>query len=368
MVQGATETTATIGTAARTAGQPALQSTAAEQEVNDLLQGAWKARAVHVAVELGIPDLVSGGAVGWRELARSTGAHPQSLRKLLRLLATVGVLEPVIGSGGELAVGPTPMSEVLRADDTAVVATDARFQAAPWHWAAWGQLEHSIRTGGEAFAVANGASLWEVLQNDSRARARFDAAMSSVSLRESLEVPARYDFTGDRHIVDVGGGTGSLLAAVLESSPASHGTLLDRPENVEVARRRFAERGLLDRVEVVGGDFHETVPAGADVYVIKHVLHNWADDDVVGILNRIRVTMRPDSRILILDNLIEPESSADTLFVDLLMLVLAGGGDREEREFAGLAERAGLRVRRTGPAGTGALRYLECVPASDVAT
>jgi len=341
--------------------RPALQASAVEQAVNDLLQAAWKARLVHVAVELDLPGLVAAGPVPASELAAATGAHPPSLGKLLRLLPVFGVLKRTTTPDGETAFAGPPYSDMLRENVTGVVATDARFQAAPWHWAAWRQLEHSIRTGREAFVEANGRHLWEFVGADPDSQARFDHAMSSVSMRESRDVPACYDFVRYEHVVDVGGGTGSLLTAILESSPGTRGTLLDRPENAELAHQRFAESDLLDRAEVIGGDFHDTVPAGADLYVIKHVLHNWDDGDVVGILKVIGQAMRPDSKILIIDNVIDDEASADALFVDLLMLVLTGGGDCTEQELTDLVGRAGLRVQSTGPAGPGALRFLECV-------
>jgi len=346
-----------------TAASPGATSAPAEQVVNDILQGAWKARAVHVAVELGIPDLVAKGPVGSVELAEAVGAHQPSLRKLLRLLATVGVLADVSGPparDGDLVVGPTELSEVLRANPTGVVATDARFQATMWHWRAWGHLEHSIRTGEQAFEPANGRTFWELTRSDEDAAARFNAAMGSVSLRESEQILQLYDFRGSRHVVDVGGGVGSLLSALLRSSPDTRGTLLERPSVAERAEQEFAARGLADRVQVIGGDFHQTIPAGADTYVIKHVLHDWADADVVRILRLVRDAMTADSRLLIIDNIVDENATADTLFVDLLMLVLVGGGDRSEQEFTDLARQAGLAVQRSAPAGPGALRFLEC--------
>jgi O-methyltransferase domain len=335
-------------------------ATDAEQIVNDLLQGAWKARAVHVAVELAIPDLVAAAPVDSAELARQTGADLPSLRKLLRLLASFGVLtaEPIVG--GELLVGATELSDVLRADPRGVVATDARFQATAWHWAAWGALEHSIRTGEAAFPAANDQPFWSLIQADEDAKSRFNAAMGSVSQQESDQIPEIYDFTDAAHVVDVGGGVGSLLASIVERDPGIRGTLLDLPEVAEVARTRLAERGLGQRVTVLGGDFHDTLPPDGDVYVLKHVLHNWTDEQVVDILGRIREAMPPTSRVLIIDNIIDEDASTDTLFVDLLMLVLVGGGDRSRAAFTDLVERAGLTVTRSGPAGRGALGYLEC--------
>lgn len=336
--------------------EAAAARAAAEETVNDILQGAWKARAIHVAVELGVPELLQEGPRTAAALAEATGAHEQTLRRLLRLLATVGVFDDL---GHDDLFAQNALSAVLLPDPASPVATDARFQAAPWHWRAWEQLAHSVRTGEASFDVANGTSFWQLTHEDPDARELFNRAMGSVSLAEAGQVAAAYDFSGAATVVDIGGGRGSLMAAVLDAFPGLRGTLLERPPVAEEARELLTGRGLADRCEILPGDFFETIPDGADLYLIKHVLHDWDDDDVVRILRRIAAAMTPDSRLLVIDNLIDERPAASTLFVDLLLLVLVGGAERSESEFAALLEKSGLTVERSLPCGAGPVRIVE---------
>lgn len=326
------------------------------KELVSLLQGAWRARAVHVAVELGIPDLLGTRDRTVTELAEITGTHAPTLSRLMRVLAAFGVFRR--HEDGR-TYARTALSEVLQSEPGCAESADARFMAANWHWAAWGELLHSVRTGESAFEVANnGVSFWELTSADRDAKKRFNAAMSSVSEEESAEVARVYDFSRFREIVDVAGGLGSLLAAVLSAYPRVHGTLLEREETIPLAERLLGAAGVDGRYELVAGDFFEKVPPEADVYLIKRALHDWDGDDIVRILSRIRDAMRPDSTLLVLESVIDEESDQEALFRDLLLTVLCGGQDRSEDDYRELIERAGLRVRRTVPV-SGSLRILE---------
>jgi hypothetical protein len=326
----------------------------------ELQQGAWRARAVHVVAELGIPDLLVDGAKTVDELARITQCHAPTLGRLLRATSTFGLFER-LGDGETYA--QSALSAVLCTEPDNADAADARFQAARWHWAAWGELLHCVRTGAAAFDVANGTSFWELTRNDPDAKKRFNAAMSTVSEEECEAVSRAYDFSTAGHVVDVAGGLGSLLGAVLRSSPATRGTLLERPDVVPLARRLLSEQGVEGRYEIVAGDFFETVPAGADVYLIKRALHDWEAADTIRILERIRAAMRPDSRLLVIEAVVDDDATQDTLFRDLLLLVLVGGRERSEHEYRELITKAGFRLNRTLPTGVGPLKILEATPA-----
>ncbi|HEU5473538.1 MAG TPA: methyltransferase [Actinophytocola sp.] len=330
------------------------------KEMVSLLQGAWRARAIHVAVELGIPDLLGERDQTVAELAETTGAHEPTLARLLRALASFGVFQR-LDDGRTYA--STPLSEVLQTKPGCAESADARFMAAPWHWAAWGQLLHSVRTGESAFEVANnGVSFWELTSSDPDAKERFNAAMSSVSEEESAEVARVYDFSRFPRIVDVAGGLGSLLGAILAAHPGVHGTLLERDEIIPLAERLLGAAGVAGRYELVAGDFFDKVPEQADLYLIKRALHDWDGDDIVRILSRIRDAMRPDSTLLVLEGVIDEDSDEEDLFRGLLLTVLCGGQDRTERDYRELIERAGLQVRRTIPV-SGSLRILEATRA-----
>ncbi|MED7953419.1 MULTISPECIES: methyltransferase [unclassified Streptomyces] len=317
----------------------------AHQDMVALLQGAWRARAIHVAAELGIPDLLVSGERTVTELAELTGTHAPTLGRLLRALTTYGVFHR-LPDGRTYA--QSPLSAVLVSEPGNPESTDARFMAANWHWAAWGDLLHSVRTGESSFEVANGGvSFWELTKTDPDAKQRFNAAMSAVSVAESTAAARAYDFTAAHHVVDVAGGLGSLLAAILTENPALRGTILERPETVPLAEDLLAASGVDGRYEVVAGDFFDSVPPGADVYTIKRALHDWDDDTIVRILERIREAMRPDSTLLVIEGMVDEESDQEALFRGLLLTVLVGGQDRPESDYRTLATRAGLLVTRT---------------------
>ncbi|GAA3009711.1 methyltransferase [Streptomyces fulvorobeus] len=329
----------------------------ANRQMMAVLQGAWRARAVHVAAELGVPDLLAESELTVTELAERTGAHAPTLGRLLRALSTFGVFRR-LPDGRTYA--QTPLSAVLLSEPRNPESADARFMAANWHWAAWGDLLHTVRTGESSFEKANGTSFWELTKNDPDAKQRFNAAMSTVSEAESADIASAYDFSASGHVVDVAGGLGSLLAAILTAHPTVRGTILERQEIVPLAEELLAKAGVDGRYETVAGDFFEAIPAGADLYTIKRALHDWDDDTIVRILGRIREAMRPGVPLLIIESVVDEESDQEALFRGLLLTVLVGGQDRPESDYRALAERAGLRVRRSIPVG-GDLRILETV-------
>jgi hypothetical protein len=322
----------------------------------ELQQGAWRARAVHVVAELGIPDLVADGPKTVDELAAATKTHAPSLGRLLRATSTYGVLER-LADGQTYA--QTPLSGLLCREPANPESADALFQSAPWHWRAWGELLHSVRTGEASFDVANGSSFWELTRQDPDAKARFNAAMSTVSVEECDAVARAYDFSDVLTVVDVAGGLGSLLGSVLRHYPGVHGTLLERPDVLPLAKDLLATQGVDGRYDIVAGDFFESVPEGADVYLIKRALHDWESDDIVRILERIKAAMRPDSRLLVIEGVLDDDSTQDTLFRDLLLLVLVGGREYAVQEYRDVITRAGLHVRRTVPTGVGPLTIIE---------
>jgi hypothetical protein len=322
----------------------------------ELQQGAWRARAVHVVAELGIPDLLVDGPKTVAELAVLTKTHEPTLARLLRATSTCGVFERA--ADGE-TYAQSPLSETLCTEPGCAESADALFQAARWHWRAWGELLHCVRTGEAAFPVANGSTFWELTSTNPDAKARFNAAMSTVSEEECDAVARSYDFSDASGVVDVAGGLGSLLGAVLRAYPDVHGTLMERPDVLPLAEKLLSKQGVDGRYEIVAGDFFEAVPPGADVYLIKRALHDWEADDIVRILGRIREAMRPDSRLLVIEGVLTEDATQDTLFRDLLLQVLVGGREYEVRQYADAIARAGLHLHRTIPTGVGPLTILE---------
>jgi hypothetical protein len=242
------------------------------------------------------------------------------------------------------------MSDLLRSDRADSVREWVRFLCGPWHGEIWNHAAHSVRTGRSASVEAFGSEYFDWLTANAEAQTTFDAAMEQSSQLSGPSLVAGYDFSGVRRICDVGGGTGALLATVLEANPPSRGVLFDLPDVIERATPVLTAAGVRDRVELAGGSFFDSVPADCDLYLLKAIMHDWADPECVTILSRIH-DAAPTARVLVVDQLMpnhrRPHPAKDS---DLMMLVLTGSGrERTETEFATLVARAGYRVNRVLP-------------------
>jgi len=297
-----------------------------------LVNGHQVARAIQVAAELRIADSLGEGARDVGDLARESGTEEASLYRLLRALASVGVLHESDGRRFEL----TELGRPLRTDDPQSVAGWAAFAGTPSIWAAWGALDHSIRTGENAFKHVHGADVWAYRSDRPEESARFDRAMASHTGRASDAVLEVEDFGRFSTILDVGGGNGTLLAKILERNPEAHAILFDQPHVV-------AEADLPSRCEAVGGDFFEAVPEGADAYVLKAIIHDWEDRESVAILQSVRRSIDPDGRLFLIETVLGgPNERPAAKLSDLNMLVNPGGRERTIDEYAALFEQAGF--------------------------
>jgi len=227
-----------------------------------------------------------------------------------------------------------------------------RFFGSEWHIAIWNRLDHSVRSGTSAAEAALGAPFWEYLTaKNPDAGAVFDAAMESTSAVQMGVVARKYDWDTATRVCDVGGGTGTLLSAILGAHPSLRGVLFDLPSVVAKSKPVLDSAGVTDRVEVIGGDFFAAVPEGCDRYLLQAIVHDWDDDSCVRFLSNIREAMVDDGRILVLE-FVMPEHDGDHFAktIDLEMLVDTGAGrERTRAEFDALFARAGLRVHRTTP-------------------
>ena len=321
--------------------EPALAS-----QLLELVTASWKSQALYVAAELGIADLLADGPRTCAELATAAGVHPPSLRRLLRALTTIGVCN----EDEHDVFGITPLGAQL--------ATDRRLSLRSWTrwwgtslWQAWGSLLYSVRTGRSARKMLTDMDGFEHLANDPEAAAVFNGALVEVTRLVTDAVLECCDFTGVRRVVDIGGGHGELLAAILTACPTVSGVLFDLPHAVESARRRFAEAGLLARCELFAGDFFEYVPAGADVYVVKSVIHDWDDEKCLVLLGNCRKAMGRGGRLLMVEQVLPDRMEQAAMHQslvrsDLTMLVAHGAGERTEGELLALLESAGLRATR----------------------
>jgi hypothetical protein len=318
----------------------------------DLLQlvnGDRVARAIQVAAVLGLADLLEDGPRTSEELAAATGTDADTLYRLLRALASIGVFHEDEGRRFSL----TELGDPLRTGAPESIAAWTVFAGEASNRESWGALIDSVRTGENAFRLVYGVDVWEYRAQHPEVGASFDRAMTGHSHLVIGSVLAAYDFGRFGTIVDVGGGNGALLSALLDAYPAMHGVLFDQPH--VVAGVDLGERG-----EVVTGSFFESVPDGGDAYLLKWIIHDWEDAEAIAILRTIRERNRP---VLVIERFVgPPNENAEAAFVDLTMLVGPGGRERTLDEFAALFEAAGFRLAAATPTD-GPLTVIEGVPA-----
>lgn len=314
-------------------------------ELGKLLTGNWLTQAVHVAAKLELADRLAAGPMHADELAAQTQTHSLSLYRLLRTLASTGIFfeEP----DGRFRL--TPMADALRKD-----APDSKWAMAmmlgdePYH--AWGDLLHNVRTGECAFTHRYGKPLFDFLADHPEKARVFDAAMTSIHGRETAAMLEAYDLSNVGTLVDVGGGNGSTLAEVLAKHANMQGVLYDLPHVVAAAAERLKAAGLAGRCRTVGGSFFESAPGGGDAYILRHIIHDWNDQQSVQILSCVRRAMSERSKLLVVEHVIQPGNEPATgKYYDLAMMVLPGGMERTEAEYRQLFDASGLRLSRIVP-------------------
>ena len=314
-----------------------------------LIQTGALSQAVRVAAELKLADLLAAGPKPAAELAQATETDLPSLRRLLRALASLGCCAET--EDGAFAL--TPRGALLRSH-----AADSLRSWILWsckyQWPVWEDLLHSVKTGESARNRITGTDGFGHLVRDPEAAVVFNDAMVEVTRLIADEVVRNYDFSKARRIVDVGGGFGALLAAVLHANPGVHGVLFDLPHAIEGARTQLARSSLAQRCDLVAGDFFQSIPGGADVYLLKSIIHDWDDERSAVILANCRRALAADGRVLLVERLMPERMDASpyhraTAWSDLAMLIGSGGRERTEREFNALFEAARLRMARVIP-------------------
>lgn len=308
-----------------------------------LITGYWMSRMIHVAAKLDIADHLKDGPKSVADLARSTRTHAPTLFRLLRSLSGAGIFAERADGRFEL----TPLADTLRSDVPGSMRGFALMMIEDYNWDAWKELAHSVATGEVALEKALGMKAFEYLDRHPELARTFGESMSNLS---ALEVPAileAYDFSRFEKIVDVGGGHGNLVSAILAAHPKLEGVLYDNPSVVEHARRA---EGVSARLEIAGGDFLESVPAGADAYIMKYIVHGWDDEHAVQILKNCRRAMAKGGTLLIVETVI-PSGNGPHLgkLLDINMLVATGGLERTEKQFRDLLKAAGFALARIVP-------------------
>jgi ubiquinone/menaquinone biosynthesis C-methylase UbiE len=288
-------------------------------------------------IESGTPQPVA-------KLAQLTGAHEPSLYRMLRFTASYGLFREM----GGREFDHTRLSAALRGDAEGSFRAAARM----FHriFPAWDGLHHTVRTGEPSFQKVFGKPLFEHIGEHPDLAPIFDAGMTSFHGHETAAMLDAYDFSGIETLADIGGGNGSLLAAVLQRYPNLKGILYDLGHVTERARQAIQAFGLEKRCSVVEGNFFESVPKGADAYLMRHVIHDWTDEQSVQILSNCRKVMPPNGRILLVEFSVPAANEASLgKDADMIMLCFPGGMERTEEEYRVLFEQSGFRLNKVTP-------------------
>lgn len=305
--------------------------------------GALASQAVYTAAKLQIADLLAEKQRSVEELAQATASDSRSLHRLLRALTSLGVFEET--SSGMFR--NTPLSDALRRDAPGSMGAWALFLFAPFNWKLWGNLEETVRTGTPAAPRVYGKSFWEHLAENPADAAAFNGAMSAGSQMGASAIVSAYDFSAFKKIVDVGGGHGMLLHAILSAAPQLKGVLYDLPEvvaNADILRSGEAA----GRAEILGGSFFDAVPP-ADAYILQGIIHDWNDTDALAILKNCRRSITAGGKLLISTSILKSSGEPDRgNFMDIYMM-LYGGRERTEKEFSALLADSGFSLKRVIP-------------------
>jgi len=334
--------------AVRSAGgaEPTKEERAAAAAVFEMISGIHISRAVYVVAELGIADLLAGGPLTAAQLARATQAHEPSLYRVLRLLASLGVL----AEHDDRSFGLTVLGERLRSDVPASMRSFALLTDVsglrPFE-----PIIEIVKTGRTGHDIAYGMGPFEFLAAHPERSQKLQAALSERTAAFARSVAAGYDFSRMRTVADIGGGKGTLLAAVLRAHGHLRGILFDLPPVVAGAAEVLRAAGVADRCDIVPGDFFQGVPDGADAYLLANVLHDWDDASSVRILGACRRSTADDGRVLVIERLIpdDPADAVPALLSDLNMLVITGGQERTNAEYDQLLAQAGLSLAQVRP-------------------
>jgi hypothetical protein len=323
-----------------------------------ILNGAAVTGAVACLAKLGIPDLVEAGPKSAEELAGRIGVNPQTLYRLMRATASVGVLS----EGPDGRFSQTPLSGVLRSDANPSLHAWALVCTQNWWVRGWERLEYSVRTGKTALDDVYGKPLWEHFKENPEEASVFNNGMTALSMIDSPAVAEAYSFDGIRTIVDVAGGHGLLLATILARNPQMKGILFDEPHVIEGAKNGPLQP-VMGRCTLASGDMFSSLPAGADAYMMKHIIHDWPDEACVKILRACRKGVKSGGKLLVVDCVIQPGNEFHPgKFLDLAMLLFPGGLERTEKQFRDLFAEAGWRLNRVIPTAA-AESIVEGVPA-----
>jgi len=311
-----------------------------------IIHGYRVAQLVNVAAKLGLADLLKDGPKSSDDLAQLSGAHPRSLYRALRALASFGVFAESKDGKFEL----TPLAQPLQSDVPGSVRSLVLHWCSDWWWRPWGELHYSVMTGKPSLNHVFGMDTYEYRNKNQKAAQTFNEAMTDLTKQSVAAVMAAYDFSGISKIVDVGGGNGALISSILKAYPRVRGSLIDLPVVIEKSRGFIEGEGIATRCELLGGDFFSSVPGGGDCYILQRVIHDWDDNLAVQILKNCRKAMGINGRLLLAEMVIPAGNTQHpSKLFDIMMLVGPGGLERSEDEYRDLFDAASFRLTKIVP-------------------
>ncbi len=323
-----------------------------------MIRGFQVSHMIYVAAKLGIADLLADGAKSSADIASATGTHAPSLYRLLRALAGFGIF----AEDEQGRFGLTPMAQPLQKNVPGSLRAVTLYVCDPSVQQVWGELAHSVETGEDGFRHLHGMGAWAFREQHPELNALFNDYMTGLTRADIEAVATDYDFSGIETLVDVGGGQGALVAAILTGTAGLRGIVFDQAHVVSGADALLAAADVADRCEVVGGDFFADVPNGKDAYILKSIVHDWDDGDSIRILKNCRRAIQTEGKLLLLEYVIPPGNRPHPgKQSDINMLVGPGGQERTEEEFRALLSQAGFRLTRIVPLRSGK-SMIEAVP------
>jgi hypothetical protein len=309
-----------------------------------MMTGYKVSRLIYVAAKLGIADLLKDSPKSIDELAKATETDARTLYRILRTLASVGIFAEVEQSQRFTL---TPLAQLLQAGIPGSLHAIAIYMGDSHHWQTFGDILYSVKTGKPAFEHTFGMPPYKYLAQNTEWAKLFNDAMTSLTATEDFAIPDSYDFSPFVKIVDVGGGHGSLIAAILKANPKMRGVLFEVPPVIEGAKHLIEAEGLAERCELVAGDAFKSVPNGGDAYILKHMIHAFDDDLAVVLLSNIHHAMPANGKILACEMVIPPGNESHfSKLIDIDMLLIPGGYERTEAEYQRLFDKAGFRLTK----------------------
>jgi hypothetical protein len=318
------------------------------QQLMQLASGMGFTAALQPIVRMGVPDILANGPLPVSEIAAKTSSNADALYRVMRLLASVGVFAELPGKVFAL----TPQSELLRTDVPGSMRNMVLWVSNRFHFHVWSEMAHSVQTGLPAVEKVTGKQCFDAIFSDPEVGFDFNSAMTGFSRQTAPLLLEAYDFSGIETLMDVAGGHGAILCEVLSKYPTMKGILFDLPNVIQEATCHICSLKLDDRCQTVGGDFFQGIPAGADAYYMQHILHDWADEPALKILDNVRRALegKNDGRLIIVESVVKEDSApTPAKWLDLEMLLMPGGRERTEKEWRHLFARANFEITRILP-------------------